>query len=54
MVMIMWLGLLIPFFGTTLGSAIVYFIKNKKNDLYLDAFQVLPLVSWWLLVFGLY
>ncbi len=33
MVMIMWLGLLIPFFGTTLGSAIVYFIKNKKNEL---------------------
>ena len=31
--MIMWLGLLIPFFGTTLGSAIVYFIKNKKNEL---------------------
>ena len=29
----MWLGLLIPFFGTTLGSAIVYFIKNKKNEL---------------------
>ena len=31
--MIMWLGLLIPFFGTTLGSAVVYFIKNKKNEL---------------------
>lgn len=29
----MWLGLLIPFLGTTLGSAIVYFIKNKKNEL---------------------
>ena len=29
----MWLGLLISFFGTTLGSAIVYFIKNKKNEL---------------------
>ena len=33
MVMIMWLGLLIPFFGTTLGSAVVFFIKNKKNEL---------------------
>ena len=31
--MIMWLGLLIPFFGTTLGSAVVFFIKNKKNEL---------------------
>ena len=29
----MWLGLLIPFFGTTLGSAVVFFIKNKKNEL---------------------
>ena len=29
MVMIMWLGLLIPFFGTTLGSAVVFFIKNE-------------------------
>lgn len=54
MVMIMWLGLLIPFFGTTLGSAIVYFIKIKRMNFYLDAFQVLPLVSWWLQVFGLY
>ncbi len=33
MVMIMWLGLLIPFFGTTLGSACVYFLKNKNNEL---------------------
>ena len=33
MVMIMWLGLLITFFGTTLGSAVVFFIKNKKNEL---------------------
>ena len=32
-VMIMWLGLLIPFFGTTLGSAVVFFVKNKKNEL---------------------
>lgn len=31
--MIMWLGLLIPFFGTTLGSAVVFFVKNKKNEL---------------------
>lgn len=31
--MIMWLGLLIPFFGTTLGSACVYFLKNKNNEL---------------------
>ena len=31
--MIMWLGLLIPFFGTTLGSACVYFLKKKNNDL---------------------
>lgn len=29
----MWLGLLIPFFGTTLGSAVVYFLKNKNNEL---------------------
>ena len=29
----MWLGLLIPFFGTTLGSACVYFLKKKNNDL---------------------
>lgn len=29
----MWLGLLIPFFGTTLGSACVYFLKNKNNEL---------------------
>lgn len=33
MVMIMWLGLLIPFFGTTLGSAVVYFMENKNNEL---------------------
>lgn len=33
MVMIMWLGLLIPFFGTTLGSTIVFFVKNKQNEL---------------------
>ena len=33
MVMIMWLGLLIPFFGTTLGAACVYFLKNKNNEL---------------------
>ena len=31
--MIMWLGLLIPFFGTTLGSACVYFLKNTNNEL---------------------
>ena len=31
--MIMWLGLLIPCFGTTLGSACVYFLKNKNNEL---------------------
>lgn len=31
--MIIWLGLLIPFFGTTLGSACVYFLKNKNNEL---------------------
>ena len=29
----MWLGLLIPFFGTTLGSAVVYFMENKNNEL---------------------
>lgn len=29
----MWLGLLIPFFGTTLGSACAYFLKNKNNEL---------------------
>lgn len=29
----MWLGLLIPFFGTTLGSTVVFFIKNKQNEL---------------------
>lgn len=33
MVMNMWLGLLIPFFGTTLGSACVYILKNKNNEL---------------------
>lgn len=36
MVMIMWLGLLIPFFGTTLGSAVVFFIKKThliKQDI---------------------
>lgn len=33
MVIIMWLGLLIPFFGTTLGSAVVYFMENKNNEL---------------------
>lgn len=54
MVIIMWLGLLIPFFGTTLGSAVVYFMENKIMNYYLDAFLVLPLVSWWLQVFGLY
>ena len=31
--MIRWLGLLIPFFGTTLGSACVYFLKNTNNEL---------------------
>lgn len=31
--MIMWLGLLIPFFGTTLGSTVVFFVKNKQNEL---------------------
>ena len=25
------LGLLIPFLGTTLGSAMVFFMKNKMN-----------------------
>ena len=29
----MWLVLLIPFFGTTLGSAVVYFMENKNNEL---------------------
>lgn len=29
----MWLGLLIPFFGTTLGSTVVFFVKNKQNEL---------------------
>lgn len=33
MVMIMWLGLLIPFFGTTLGSTVVFFVKNKQSEL---------------------
>lgn len=33
MVKIMWLGLLIPFFGTTLGSTVVFFVKNKQNEL---------------------
>lgn len=33
MVMIMWLGLLIPFFGTILGSTVVFFVKNKQNEL---------------------
>lgn len=33
MVMIMWLGLLIPFFGTTFGSTVVFFVKNKQNEL---------------------
>lgn len=33
MVMIMWLGLLIPFFGTTLGSTVVFFVKNKQDEL---------------------
>ena len=25
-------GLLIPFLGTTLGSAMVFFMKNKMNN----------------------
>lgn len=29
----MWLGLLIPFFGTILGSTVVFFVKNKQNEL---------------------
>ena len=29
----MWLGLLIPFFGTTLGAALVYFLKKKQNEM---------------------
>lgn len=29
----MWLGLLIPFFGTTFGSTVVFFVKNKQNEL---------------------
>lgn len=33
MVMIMWLGLLIPFFGMTLGSTVVFFVKNKQDEL---------------------
>lgn len=33
MVMIMWLRLLIPFFGTTLGSTVVFFVKNKQSEL---------------------
>ena len=28
----MWLGLLIPFLGTTLGSACVFFLKKQKNE----------------------
>lgn len=28
----MWLGLLIPFFGTTLGAACVFFLKEQKNE----------------------
>lgn len=39
MVMIMWLGLLIPFFGTTLGSACVYFLKIKTMNYYPGAFR---------------
>lgn len=55
MVMIMWLGLLIPFFGTTLmAQPLCTLSKIKRMNFYLDAFQVLPLVSWWLQVFGLY
>lgn len=26
------LGILIPFIGTTLGSSLVFFMKNKIND----------------------
>ena len=29
----MWLGLLIPFFGTTLGAASVFFLKDSQNEL---------------------
>lgn len=29
----MWLGLLIPFFGTILGSFCVYFLKNEQNEM---------------------
>ncbi|MCR4901569.1 MAG: ZIP family metal transporter [Butyrivibrio sp.] len=28
-----WIGILIPFIGTTLGSAMVYMMKDKINDL---------------------
>ena len=31
--MYMWLGLLIPFFGTILGSFCVYFLKNEQNEM---------------------
>lgn len=33
MVIYMWLGLLIPFFGTILGSFCVYFLKNEQNEM---------------------
>ena len=28
----LFFGLLIPFLGTTLGSAMVFFMKNKMNE----------------------
>ena len=30
--MILFLGLAIPFIGTTLGAAMVFFMKNKMNQ----------------------
>ncbi len=39
MVMHMWLGLLIPFLGTTLGSGMVYFMKTNNSPMLSKCFS---------------
>lgn len=45
-------GILIPFLGTSIGAACVFFMKNTLSDKIQRALTGLPLVLWWLHPYG--
>ena len=48
----LWKGLLIPFAGTALGAACVFFMRNSLSDLVQRRSPALRRVSWWRLPSG--